>query len=697
MARQELERDPLCLPAQYVKGVGPARARQLSRLGVYTVEDLLYHLPRRYEDRSNLTPIRNLVHGKVETTQGTVASVGDLRPRHGLTITKAAIVDQTGVAYAVWYNQPYIKQMLRRGMEVVLTGKVERRFGEIQIQNPEFEVLEGDEEDLLHTGRIVPIYPSTEGLSQRTLRTILYNALNGFVDAVPEILPDDLRGRLGLLGIREALRKIHFPSSEEEHSAARRRLAFEELFLLQLVLLLRKQAMGEVQKGIRYRQDGDLLQRFIESLPYPLTGAQRRVIAEVAADMQSPHPMNRLIQGDVGSGKTIIAAAALVLCVQGGYQGALMAPTEILAGQHYLTLKPLLEPLGIRIALLVGGMEKDERESVLSGIASGEVDIVVGTHALIQEDVAFARLGLVVVDEQHKFGVMQRARLRRKGFYPDVIVMTATPIPRTLALTLYGDLDISLLDESPPGRQPVATYWRRSSSRGKVYAFCREQVQQGRQVYVVCPLVEESEKLEAKAALEMAERLAQTELRGLRIGVLHGRMSLEEKERVMRSFRNGDLDVLVSTTVIEVGIDVPNATVMVIEDADRFGLAQLHQLRGRVGRGPWKSSCILIADPTTEEGRRRMEIMERTSDGFVIAQEDLLLRGPGELFGTRQHGLPDLRVANLLTDLAILEEARREAQRVLQEDPTLEDPRNRGLRLALEQRFKGHVELVSVS
>ncbi len=697
MARQESDKDLLRLPVQYVKGVGPARARQLARLGISTVADLLFHIPRRYEDRSNLTLIWNLAHGKVETTQGTVVSVGDLRPRHGLTITKAAIVDQTGVAYAVWYNQPYIKRMLRKGMQLILTGKVERRFGEIQIQSPEFEVLEGDEEDLLHTGRIVPIYPSTEGLSQRTLRSIVHNALTAFVDAVPEILPGDLRERLHFLEIREALRKMHFPSSEEEHLQARRRLAFEELFLLQLVLLLRKQAMGQVQKGFRYRQDGDLIKRFIESLPYPLTGAQRRVIAEIAADMQSPHPMNRLIQGDVGSGKTVIAAAALVLCVQGGYQGALMAPTEILAGQHYLTLKPLLEPLGIRVALLVGGLEKDQREEVLEGIACGEVDIVIGTHALIQEDVTFARLGLVVVDEQHKFGVMQRARLRQKGFYPDVIVMTATPIPRTLALTLYGDLDLSLLDESPPGRTPVVTYWRRSSSRSKVYAFCREQVQQGRQVYVVCPLVEESEKLEAKAALEMAERLSQTELKGLHIGVLHGRMSLEEKEKVMRSFRNGELDVLVSTSVIEVGIDVPNATVMVIEDADRFGLAQLHQLRGRVGRGPWKSYCILIADPTTEEGRKRLEVMERTSDGFAIAQEDLVLRGPGELFGTRQHGLPDLRVANLLTDLPILEEARREAQRLLQEDPTLEDPRHRGLRGALERRFREQVELVSVS
>ncbi|MBI3976216.1 MAG: ATP-dependent DNA helicase RecG, partial [Armatimonadetes bacterium] len=470
--------------------------------------------------------------------------------------------------------------------------------------------------------------------------------------------------------------------------AARHRLAFEELLVLELGLLLRRRATLQTARSFHYAP-GALVGRFVATLPYRLTAAQQQAIEGITADLHGPHPMSRLLQGDVGSGKTIVAVAALLVCVQGGCQGALMAPTEILAEQHYLTVRPLVESLGVRVALLTGGRRAGERAKIREAVRRGEVDIAIGTHALIEEEVAFARLGLVVVDEQHKFGVMQRARLRRKGFAPDVLVMTATPIPRTMALTLYGDLDVTTLDELPPGRRPVATFWRQASARPKVYAFVREQITAGRQAYVVCPLIEDSEKLAARAAAVLAEELRTTFFPDLTVALLHGRMGAEEKDRTMAALRQGEIHVLVATSVIEVGIDTPNASVMVIEDADRFGLAQLHQLRGRVGRGAHRSYCVLIASPSTEEGRRRMEVMTATADGFRIAREDLRLRGPGEILGTRQHGLPDLRVADLATDLSLLEEARAAAAEILREDPGLGQSAHRPLRTAVARRFAG--------
>ena len=683
-------------PVQYARGVGPARAQLLSRLGVSSVRDLLYHLPRRLEDRSHLRAIYDLRHGSVETVQGVIGRVRQFRPRsrRGLVITRAAVADASGVLHAVWYNQPYLARLLREGRRLFLHGRVQRQSGEIQMVAPEFELID-ETEEALHVGRIVPIYPSTDGLSQRVLRTIMQHALDDHAADLAEWLPDAARRRHGLADLPAALRQAHFPETLEAQAAARHRLVYEELLLLQVLLLRQKAAAEAAPRAVHYGAAGDLVARFHQGLRFALTSAQRRTITEITDDLSGPHPMNRLLQGDVGSGKTVVAASALLRAAGGGAQGALMAPTEILAGQHYLTLRELLTPLGVNVLLLVGGLSRASRLEALQQIADGRADIVVGTHALIEEDVAFERLGLVVVDEQHRFGVGQRAALRGKGARPDVLVMTATPIPRTLALTWYGDLDVSTLDELPPGRSPIKTYARPTSRRPQVYEFVRAQVEEGRQAYIVCSLIEESDKLQAEAATELAARLQSTVLRGLRVDVLHGRMRIEERDAAMRALRRGDIDVLVATTVIEVGIDIPNASVMVIEDADRFGLSQLHQLRGRVGRGAHQAYCILIADPKSGDGAvsARLQAMVDTTDGFRIAQRDLELRGAGELLGDRgggglrQHGVTDLRIADLLRDYQWLERARRDAAGVLAADPDLRAPSHRALRQALSQRF----------
>ncbi|MDR7478092.1 MAG: ATP-dependent DNA helicase RecG, partial [Armatimonadota bacterium] len=561
-----------------------------------------------------------------------------------------------------------------------------RERGQIEVESPEFERA-SEEDGTLHTGRVVPVHPATEQLSPRLVRRAVHAALEAFAQRVPELLPEDVRARYGLLPVREALWRVHFPDTVEEGDRARRTLAFAEFLELELALLLRRRAVAAATKPHRYREDGGLLEAFLDTLPFQLTGAQRRAIEQIRRELYSPHPMNRLLQGDVGSGKTVVAAAAVVVCAGGGHQAAVMAPTEILAEQHYLTFRRFLEPVGVRVVLLTGGMRRSEREAVLAEVARGEADLVVGTHALLQEDVVFDRLALVVVDEQHKFGVAQRAALRAKGHEPDVLVMTATPIPRTLALTLYGDLDVSVLDELPPGRHPVRTYHRFPDRRDRVYEFVRQQVQAGRQAYVVCPLVEESERVDASAAVELYERMRTQVFPDLRVGLLHGRMPVAEKDAVMEAFRRGEIQVLVATPVIEVGVDVPNATVMVVEDADRFGLAQLHQLRGRVGRSSHRSYCILISALPTDEARRRIDALVDTNDGFRIAQVDLELRGPGEFFGTRQHGLPEFRVADPIGDVALLERAREAAERILEEDPQLERPEHRVLRERLLRRY----------
>lgn len=683
-AARPVRGSPLDVPAQYVKGVGPARAEQLARLGLRTVEDLLLHRPHRYEDRSRLAAIAALTPGEKATTAGSVVAVSERR--HGTYQFHAGISDSTGVLQATWFGRRYLRRVIRRGMDLIVHGKVERAGG-LRMVVDEFEILSGDEEDRLHTGRIVPIHPATEGLSPRVLRTVIHQALAGYLDGVPELLPDGVRRRYGLMERREALRGLHFPTVWGEADEARRRLAFDELLVLQLGILQRRRALEQVKKGYHYDSRSGLLDRFIGGLPFALTAAQRRVLADVQSDLQGPHPMHRLLQGDVGSGKTVVAAAALAVCVGGGHQGVLMAPTEILAEQHYLTLRRLMAPLPVNIALVTGSAGRREREALRTGLRDGTVDVAIGTHALLESGVVFDRLGLVVVDEQHKFGVTQRTALAQKGSHPDVLVMTATPIPRTLTMTLYGDLDVSVIDELPPGRGRVNTYVRGPEKRPEVYAWVKEKVREGRQAYVVCPLIEESEKLQAEAAVGLAARLRRDVFTDVSVGLLHGRLRPEDKDAAMEQFRRGELKVLVATSVIEVGIDVPQATVMVIEDADRFGLAQLHQLRGRIGRGPDTSYCVLLATASTEAAQERLGVLAETRDGFVIAQRDLELRGPGEVLGTRQHGLPDLKMADLIADAALLDAARGDAQRLVVDDPELDRPEHRELRSEVVRRF----------
>ena len=675
---------PLEAPAQFIKGVGPARAQQLARLGLHTVGDLLYHRPHRYEDRSRIAGIASLIPGEKGTTQGTVVAVSERR--HGVYQFHAALSDETGVLQATWFGQRFLRKLIKRGLRLIVHGKVER-FGALRMTVDEFEILTGDEEDRLHTGRIVPIHPATEGLTPRVLRTMVAAALASTLPDVPETLPAEIRRQHGFVDRADALQALHFPQARGDEERARQRLAFDELLTMQLGLLLRKRVLEDIDKGFRYTSGTKLLDRFLKSLPYTLTTAQHRVIQEIADDLQRSRPMHRLLQGDVGSGKTVVAAAAIALCVGGRYQGALMAPTEILAEQHYVTLNRLMVPLGIKLALVTGGGRARDRELVREAVRTGVANVAVGTHALIEEGVDFKRLGLVIVDEQHKFGVGQRATLGQKGFHPDVLVMTATPIPRTLTMTLYGDLDVSILDESPPGRGAIKTYVRGPEKRREVYAWVNEKVRQNHQAYIVCPLIEDSEKLQAEAAVTLAARLQREVFKDVPVGLIHGRMRPKEKDNAMERFRSGEVKVLVATPVIEVGIDVPQATIMVIEDADRFGLAQLHQLRGRIGRGSETSHCVLLANATTGAAQIRLASMAETRDGFLIAQRDLELRGPGEFFGTRQHGLPDLKIADVLADVHLLERARADASRLLQGDVELKRPEHAGLREQVIRTF----------
>lgn len=657
-------------PLQYLKGVGPRRVKILAKLGIETEEDLLYHLPRRYEDRSNLKPISQLRIGETETTIAYIRRIEELNPRKGLLITKVYIQDHTGSAIALWYNQSYLKKQLALGAQLIITGKVDYRFGQKEIAVNEYELVSG--KTSLHTGRIVPFYPSTEGLNQRFWREIQHQALARKAEKFREIFTPEELQQLDLIPLKDALREIHFPSSYNQLEKARYRLVFEEFYLLQLALLVLR---GDYQKnltGIAHQKENKLPERFVKSLPFPLTGAQKRVITEINSDMESSVPMQRLVQGDVGSGKTVIAAWGLLKAVEGGYQGTLMAPTEILAQQHYETLNGWFAPLGVKSALLKGSLNRREKDLLLERVIKREIDVLVGTHALIQENVEFANLGLVIIDEQHRFGVKQRSLLEEKGQQPDVLVMSATPIPRTLALTLYGDLDISLLDEFPPGRKPVETYCITEKSRGKLKLFLAKQLSLGSQVYIVCPLVEESETLDIKNATTLAGNI-KMEFPSCNIGLLHGRMKAKEKEKIMQDFQAGRLHILVSTTVIEVGVNVPRATVMIVENAERFGLAQLHQLRGRVGRGETQSYCILISSSRNPVALERLRILSKTQDGFKLAEEDLKLRGPGEFFGMRQHGLPEFKVGDLVRDSEILLRARRMALKVLRKDPYLRE------------------------
>ncbi|MCL5104710.1 MAG: ATP-dependent DNA helicase RecG [Armatimonadetes bacterium] len=677
---------------QYVKGVGPRLAEALHKLGIFTVRDLLSHFPRRHEDRTVFAQVRTVRHGESATILGTVLTADNIKTRGSMVITKVAVEDGTGVIALTWFNQKYRKEQFLKlkGKQIVAYGTVQAGRWGVEMASPEWEVYSEDA-DPLSSGRVVPVYPLTEGLFQSQIRKMLRNAIDGYLPLVQETLPEDLRNRLDLMDIHDAVRNIHFPEGMAAMEAARKRLVFEELFLLQLALALRKQGTQMSCTGIQFAMPDDFGKMLKEILPFELTNAQKRVIREIANDMAGPKCMNRLLQGDVGSGKTAVALAAMIIAVRNGYQAALMAPTEILAEQHYIGITKMLGSFGlldISVDLLKGSLRSRQREHVLERIASGETKIAIGTHALIQEGVEFKKLGLVIVDEQHRFGVLQRAALMDKGLTPDMLVMTATPIPRTLTLTVYGDLDVSIIDELPPGRKKIRTHWKQYGERKKVYHALRTLIDQGRQAYVVCPLIEESEKLQVRAATDLADFLANEMFPDLKVGLLHGQMKTDEKDAVMTAFRAGEVHILVSTTVIEVGVDVSNATVMVIEDADRFGLAQLHQLRGRVGRGDEQSYCILICEGNAEDSIKRMQIMSRTNDGFEIAEEDLKLRGPGEFYGTRQSGMLNLGIADIFRDVPILDLARKEAFDLVSRDPDLKGDQYKALRRDLLKKYE---------
>ena len=668
-------RDPLETEVQYLKGVGPKLAELLKKLGLSTVRDVLMHLPRRYEDRTHLPPISSVRPGEFVTVRGRITNLDSRPVSGGRVIIKAMLSDgKSGIAL-VWFNQPWVKRKLEsyRG-EVIAYGQVKEGSTWLEISSPEYELL--DEEDGSDSfARIVPVYPLSEGVPQGLVRKAVDSALAGHLASVREPLPDGLLKRYDLMPIQWCLQQIHRPESEENRLAARRRLVFEEFFYLQMALQV-KRAATQAEIGIGFSFDRPALKAELGAmLPFELTGAQSRVIEEVWADLERTEPMNRLLQGDVGSGKTAVAAAAMLAVVRAGYQAAIMAPTEILAEQHAVNLRKLFDPLGIEVALLVGKLNSIQRKKAYELVSSGKTQVAVGTHALIQEGVTFHKLGLAVIDEQHRFGVLQRAALREKGIgNPDVLVMTATPIPRTLTMAIYGDLDLSVIDELPPGRQPIKTRWRAASDRAQVYEGVRAMIKEGRQAYFVCPMVVESEKMQAQAAVDLHYRLSTLVFPDLRVGLLHGQMKSSDKEDAMEKFRAHELDILVSTTVIEVGVDVANASVMVVEDANRFGLSQLHQLRGRVGRGSHQSFCILIADARNEDARARLDALVASTDGFKIAEEDLKLRGPGELAGTRQSGNLDFKVADLILDGKMLEVARQAALKLAAYDPFLEKP-----------------------
>ena len=658
----------------YVKGVGPNRAKALAKLNVFNKYDLLTHYPRTYENHTSLTKISDLLEGETALVVGSIFDVTSRKARN-LTIINATLVDRTGELRLTWFNQDYLLQKLRDGVRVLVIGKIkyDSWSGDLAMNVQKVTFLDAGEQPELG---IMPIYPATAALSQNVLRNAVKNLLSS-MPPLKEILPQKLLDEQELISLDRASRMIHFPKNSAELNAARRRLAFDELFMIQCGLMLIKRQTQDERLGISHATNGRLVNQVLNNLPFALTDDQRKVFLEVSADMESKIPMRRLIQGDVGSGKTVVALLALVKAVDGGWQGAFMAPTEILAAQHFETFNKLLDGLGIRVGLLSAKVTRTAkiREEVYRKISAHEFDIVIGTHALIQEGVKFAKLGLVVTDEQHRFGVSQRSTLEKKSdTLPDMLVMTATPIPRTMTLTIYGDLDVSLIKHLPPGRKPIKTSVKTLRERKKVYEFVREEILNGRQVYVVCPLIEHSES-ETLSDIESAEEIFDDLSNGIFADVpcalLHGKMKPRDKDEIMESFRDGETKLLVATTVIEVGVDVPNATVMVVEHAERFGLAQLHQLRGRVGRGSEKSYCILIADKKADLARVRLKAMETTNDGFKLAEEDLKLRGPGQFFGEAQHGLPDLKIADVFRDIDLLIQARDAAQIFVDDDENL--------------------------
>ncbi|WP_273333515.1 ATP-dependent DNA helicase RecG [Dictyoglomus turgidum] len=650
---------------QFAKGVGPHRAKLLNRLEIHTIYDLITYYPRDYDDRSKLKKISEIKPGERVTIKVKIIDYEETKTLYKkIPIIKAKISDNTGWAYAVWYGQKYIKQVLPPGTELLISGEAKRLLKHIEFENPEYETLdEGEDKEFLNVGRIVPIYSLTSGLTQKVLRKIIYDALTDYSIFLEDPLPKYLREKYNLMDKPVSVWEKHFPTSFLTMASASKRITFEELFFLQLNLAKKRREIEELSAPV-FNIQSELVEKFLGSLPFKLTKAQEKVWEEIKKDLSSGRPMHRLLQGDVGSGKTVIAALATILAYDNGYQTAFMVPTEILAEQHYNRLKNIFEPLGIKIALLTSSTPKKEKTYIYLDLAEGKLPVVIGTHALIQEEVTFKKLGLVIIDEQHRFGVIQRAKLWKKGEAPHLLVMTATPIPRSLALVLYGELDISIIDELPPGRKPVITYLFSKKERRKVYSFVEKEIEKGKQAFVVCPLIEESEKLEAESAKKLYEELKKFFPR-FNIGLIHGLVPREERTRIMEEFQKGEIQILVATTVIEVGVDIPNASIMVIENADRFGLAQLHQLRGRVGRGSEQSYCFLIADLKGENAKERLKVMVETNDGFVIANKDLEIRGPGEFFGTKQHGTLDALFVDLTKDMKLFEIARNEAFEVI--------------------------------
>lgn len=676
---------------QFLKGVGPKMAKLLEKLDIVTLEDLVNHLPFRWEDRTRIVTAETAPEGEFVVIEGILGNVAVRTPRRGMTIVTCGLHTKDGIVDLVWFNQRWILNSLKKGREVSCYGKFERRYRRGQIASPELEFAE-DGANL--TGKWVPVYPVTARMSQKWLRSLMLQVVPSLAAQSVDPLPEEIKRRRSFLDRSVAITEYHFPTTAVGMAEARRRLAYEELFLLQVEIAQQRRTRELEPRLTEYRKEQMELDDFFALLPFKPTGAQARVAAEIVSDLLSSAPMNRLLQGDVGSGKTAIAAFAAWCAIRQGYQAVIMAPTEILAEQHYQKLKTMLEPAGIRLGFLTGSVKKKAKNEVKRQLAEHELDLAVGTHALIQPDVDFAKLSLVVVDEQHKFGVMQRTVLRQKGYKnnPDLLVMTATPIPRTLALTVHGELEVSRLDEMPPGRQPVKSEYVRFSQRKRVYEEIRQELQAGRQAYIICPLVEDSDAVEATSATAEHEAIARDVFPEFSVGLLHGRMKAVDKEQVMEEFRNQVHQVLVSTTVIEVGVDVPNATVMLVQDANRFGLSQLHQLRGRVGRGEHAARCIFMADAKGPESRRRLEAIAKLSDGFDVAEEDLQIRGPGDYYGLRQSGFPEFKVADLIRDGLLVEQAQNDARHLLEKDPQLAaHPR---LRRQLHLRAERTAELV---
>jgi ATP-dependent DNA helicase RecG len=672
--------------ASALTGVGPRLAQALKRAELHIIEDLLFHLPRDYQDRREIKKFTEAVVGEFQVVRGTVRRIDMRRVRGGKTILKAALCSEDGVISLIWFNQHYMKKQLKEGREYIVSGKVEYKYREMQIISPELEEVEEEEKNF--DGAITPVYPLTEGINQKFMRRIITSAVNKHADQLVEILPESFRIKLNLMEISQAIRAIHFPENLEDAERGMLRLRFEEAFLLQLIVANNRRVFRKEARESRYNFNKYMLKEFEDGLPFSLTDSQRKVLDEIVGDMMISHPMNRLLQGDVGSGKTIICVFCAMLAVKSGFQSAILAPTEILAEQHYYNFKSILHNYGIEMEILIGATPQKEKDLIKMRLKNGEIPVIAGTHALLQEDVEFKNLKFAVVDEQHKFGVMQRSALKDKGRGADFLFTTATPIPRSLCLTLYGDLDVSTIDELPPGRESVKTLIAPLKDKEKVYNFIEGEIEKGGQVYIVCPLIEESEKVDAVPIMLEYESVRKR-FPDVPAEFLHGRMKGEEKERIMGEFSAGRFKILVTTTVIEVGVDVPNASVMVILDAQRYGLGQLHQLRGRVGRGSRKSYCILVADSNSgEDARKRLQILMKTSSGFEIAEEDLKIRGPGDFAGVRQSGLPDVKFLDITRDFRIIKEAREEAFLLEKDDPDLSRKENILIREKLHNKYK---------